>query len=308
MLEPSSAASGTYATASLRRRSASPPWSARPSVWRGAGRQPTSRLKTFGGQRGQISFEFESAQQELTGRLPRSWPRRARSSVKSARRERSQAPARPMRSESATLPGQARLAGGDHQGARLLTESVRKLLRNPDTLTAAMHAGGRACRLHRSRRQYEGVVDEFLRDELNYLVVKSWDAANAALQLLRTTWRAAPLSWCIPMIRRPSSALSSTRRCARICARIASFPLKDCIRVLGELRQLAGGDPAEAGQRLHCARRRDRARAGLGKSRTRFTSRSRGECFHNVMVTGGKQLNEGPLSDEARIARRAAAD
>ena len=32
--------------------------------------------------------------------------------------------------------------------------------------------------------QYEGVVDEFLRDELNYVVVKSWDAADAGMRML----------------------------------------------------------------------------------------------------------------------------
>ena len=34
--------------------------------------------------------------------------------------------------------------------------------------------------------QYEGVVEDFLRDELNYIVVKSWDAADEGLRLLRT--------------------------------------------------------------------------------------------------------------------------
>src|SRR5262245_32175695 len=33
--------------------------------------------------------------------------------------------------------------------------------------------------------QYEGVVEDFLRDELNYIVVKSWDAADEGLRLLR---------------------------------------------------------------------------------------------------------------------------
>ena len=30
--------------------------------------------------------------------------------------------------------------------------------------------------------QYESVVDEFLRDELNYIVVKSWDAADDGMR------------------------------------------------------------------------------------------------------------------------------
>ena len=34
--------------------------------------------------------------------------------------------------------------------------------------------------------KYESVVDEFLRDELNYIVVKIWDAADAGMHLLQT--------------------------------------------------------------------------------------------------------------------------
>src|SRR5260370_5763232 len=33
--------------------------------------------------------------------------------------------------------------------------------------------------------QYERVVEDFLRDELNYIVVKPWDAADQGLQILR---------------------------------------------------------------------------------------------------------------------------
>ena len=32
----------------------------------------------------------------------------------------------------------------------------------------------------------KSVVDEFLRDELNYVVVKSWDAADAGVRMLET--------------------------------------------------------------------------------------------------------------------------
>ncbi len=34
--------------------------------------------------------------------------------------------------------------------------------------------------------EYESVVDEFLRDELNYIVVKSWDSAHEGMRLLKT--------------------------------------------------------------------------------------------------------------------------
>ena len=34
--------------------------------------------------------------------------------------------------------------------------------------------------------EYETVVDAFLRDELNYIVVKSWDAAQEGMRLLKS--------------------------------------------------------------------------------------------------------------------------
>ena len=34
--------------------------------------------------------------------------------------------------------------------------------------------------------EHEGVVDEFLRDELNYVVVKSWHAAEEGVRVLKS--------------------------------------------------------------------------------------------------------------------------
>ncbi len=37
--------------------------------------------------------------------------------------------------------------------------------------------------------EHEGVVDEFLREELNYVVVESWGAAEEGVRLLKTGGR-----------------------------------------------------------------------------------------------------------------------
>ena len=59
--------------------------------------------------------------------------------------------------------------------------------------------------------RYEGVVEDFLRDELNYIVVKSWDAADEGLRLLRTDVDGRAHFWCIPRTRKPSSPSRLTR-------------------------------------------------------------------------------------------------
>ena len=79
--------------------------------------------------------------------------------------------------------------------------------------------------------QYESVVDEFLRDELNYIVVKSWDAADEGMRMLqsdvagRATFLVHPndAQAAFPFAEGMQSATHTTR---------GIVPLKDCIRVL----------------------------------------------------------------------------
>src|SRR5205823_14071352 len=141
--------------------------------------------------------------------------------------------------------------------------------------------------------RYEAVVEDFLRDELNYIVVKSWDAADEGLHLLRSdvdgraTFLVHPedsqarFSFDVPDVPPPANE--------------SIVPLKNTIRVLNGfgksleviLPKLRDGyivpDPAFA---------RDLA---LENPDAFFLSKS-GECFHNVTVTGGRKRAEGPLS------------
>ena len=68
------------------------------------------------------------------------------------------------------------------------TESVRRLFQS-----GAMHGGntpaGVLADFLEVEPRYERVVEDFLRDELNYVVVKSWDAADEGLRLLRSRRR-----------------------------------------------------------------------------------------------------------------------
>ena len=65
------------------------------------------------------------------------------------------------------------------------TESVRRLFQSGAMQGGLAPVGVLADFLEVEPR-YEGVVEDFLRDELNYIVVKSWDAADEGLRLLRT--------------------------------------------------------------------------------------------------------------------------
>ena len=65
------------------------------------------------------------------------------------------------------------------------TESVRRLFQSGVFQGGKAPVGVLADFLEVDPR-YEGVVEDFLRDELNYIVVKSWDAADEGLRLLRS--------------------------------------------------------------------------------------------------------------------------
>ena len=144
--------------------------------------------------------------------------------------------------------------------------------------------------------RYEHVVEDFLRDELNYIVVKSWDAADEGLRLLRSDVDGRATFLVHPEDSQAKFSFVSDEVDATTVAHGDSVvPLKNCIRVLDGfgksleviLPKLGNGyivpDPSVG---------RDLA---LENPDAFFLSQS-GECFHNVTVTGGKQRSEGPLS------------
>jgi chromosome segregation protein len=138
--------------------------------------------------------------------------------------------------------------------------------------------------------QYEGVVDEFLRDELNYVVVKSWDAADAGMRMLesdvagRATFLVHPEDG-----HSEHAAVHSSTRPEGVVA------LKDCVRVLngfgnsleGMLPKLRDGFIAPDA---------DSARRLASEYPKSFFLSPSGEAFHNATVTGGRVREQGPLA------------
>ena len=148
--------------------------------------------------------------------------------------------------------------------------------------------------------QYESVVDEFLRDELNYIVVKSWDAADEGMRMLhsdvagRATFLVHPndAQAAFPFAEGMQSATHTTR---------GIVPLKDCIRVLDgfgkslevilpKLREGFVAPDSETARSL-----------ALSNPQSFFLSPS-GETFHNVTVTGGRPREQGPLALKRELA------
>jgi chromosome segregation protein len=142
--------------------------------------------------------------------------------------------------------------------------------------------------------QHERVVEDFLRDELNYIVVKSWDAADEGLRLLRSDVDGRATFLVHPEDSQAKFSFLVDEN-ARGVPPAPILPLKNTIRVL---------DGFGKSLEVILPKLRDGyivPDAGLGRELALenpdafFLSQS-GECFHNVTVTGGKQRAEGPLS------------
>ncbi|MFI5107148.1 MAG: chromosome segregation protein SMC, partial [Terriglobales bacterium] len=142
-------------------------------------------LEGFGGKRGQITFEFESNSQSveaLTARIGET-----RSHIENKRKEEEHAKLHldTLRAEFATNLGKKNSLESVINEHGYSTESVKRLFQSSALGQGFAPAGVLADFLEVETR-YENVVEEFLRDELNFVVVKSWDSANEGVRLLQT--------------------------------------------------------------------------------------------------------------------------
>ena len=253
-----------------------------------------SQVEAFGGQRGQLALEFETVSQRVSGLTEELL--QARQAIESKRRQETEAKNRldSLRAEYASAIGKKASLEAVIAEHGYSTESVRRLFQSGGLHGSWTPAGVLADFLEVEPR-FEGVVEDFLRDELNYIVVKSWDAADEGLRLLRSDvdGRATFLVHPEDAQAKFSFAVDEAARAATPSQSVV--PLKHAIRVLNGfgrsleviLPKLRDGYivPGSAFAR----------ELALENPDAFFLSQS-GECFHNVTVTGGKQRSEGPLS------------
>jgi chromosome segregation protein len=253
-----------------------------------------SQVEAFGGQRGQLALEFETGSQRVTGLSEEIF--QARQAIEGKRRDESEAKNRldGMRAEYASAIGKKASLEAVIAEHGYSTESVRRLFQS-GVMNGGMAPAGVLADFLEVEPRYEGVVEDFLRDELNYVVVKSWDAADEGLRLLRTDvdGRATFLVHPEDSQAKFSFAVDEAARAATPAQSVV--PLKHAIRVLNGfgrsleviLPKLRDGyivpEPTFARE------------LALENPDAFFLSQS-GECFHNVTVTGGRQRTEGPLS------------
>jgi len=254
----------------------------------------SSQSETFGGQRGQIALEFESVSERASGLAAEIASLRNTLESKRSAENDTKKHLDSIRSEYATALGKRGSLEAVIAEHGYSTESVRRLFQSGAMQGGNTPAGVLADFLEVEPR-YERVVEDFLRDELNFVVVKSWDAADEGLRLLRSDVNGRATFLVHPEDSQAKFSFLADESHHYAPLNDTVLPLKNSIRVLNGfgksleviLPKLGNGyivpDPAVARE------------LALSSPDAFFLSQS-GECFHNVTVTGGKQRSEGPLS------------
>ena len=254
----------------------------------------SAQIDAFGGQRGQLALEFETVNQRVRGIGEEISQLRRLIESKKLEETRAKTNLDVLRAEFATALGKKGSLEAVIAEHGYSTESVRRLFQS-GVMQGGMAPVGVLADFLEVEPRYERVVEDFLRDELNYIVVKSWDAADEGLRMLRTDvdGRATFLVHPEDSQAKFSFVLNEAAHQAPPAAQIV--PLKHTIRVLDGfgksleviLPKLRDGYIVpEAGV----------ARGLALENPDAFFLSQAGECFHNVTVTGGKQRSEGPLS------------
>ena len=249
-------------------------------------------LEELGVQRGQVALSFgdvterlKSLETEITGLRQRI--ESVRSEEQATRRRGDE-----LRAERASLEGRKSSLDALIKEHSYSTETVRNIFKaNAAANGHGFALAGTLADFLEVDGQYEGVVDEFLRDELNYVVVKSWDAADAGVRMLETDVAGRATFLVHP----EEGAHVHGETHASHARPEGAVALKDCVRVLNGfgnslekmLPKLRDGYIAPD---VATARR-----LASEHPRSFFLSPS-GEAFHNATVTGGRLRAQGPLS------------
>jgi chromosome segregation protein len=252
-------------------------------------------LESLGAERGQVSLTFESVTETL--HRVESEIAVLRTDIESSRAEEDQARrhADQLRAELATLSGRRASLEALIREHSYSTDTVRKLFQS-HALGGGLAPVGTLADFIEVTGEYESVVDEFLRDELNYIVVKNWDSAHEGVRLLKTgvDGRATFLVHPEDSQARFSFAVDDSQSEQHAAAQ-SIVPLRHCIRVLnGFGRSLEAILPKL--REGYVAQDSETARSLALENPNAFFLAPTGECFHNVTVTGGKPGAEGPLA------------
>jgi chromosome segregation protein len=193
-----------------------------------------------------------------------------------------------LRSAHAAATGRRNSLESLLHGHSYSTDTVQRLLQ-PGALDKGLAVGTLADFLEVCG-EHESVVDEFLQEELNYIVVKSWDAAEKGVRLLKSD-----VDGRATFLVHDSEQRELFEDEANGISAPGLVPLRSAIRALNGfghslevlLPKLKHGyliESAAIAQQL------------ANEYSYAYFLTPEGECFHCATVTGGKPGKQGPLA------------
>ncbi|MGB9235204.1 MAG: chromosome segregation protein SMC, partial [Terriglobales bacterium] len=254
----------------------------------------TAQSDAFGGQRGQLALEFESVSGRVNTLSTEITSLRGALETKRAEERDTKKHLDSIRSEYATALGKKGSLEAVIAEHGYSTESVRRLFQSGALQGGHAPAGVLADFLEVDPR-YERVVEDFLRDELNFVVVKNWDAADEGLRLLRSDVDGRATFLVHPEDSQARFSFVADEHSHYAPLDDSVLPLKNSIRVLNGFGKSLEVILPKLGNGYIVSDATVARNLALSSPDAFFLSQS-GECFHNVTVTGGKQRSEGPLS------------
>ena len=254
-------------------------------------------LAELGLQRGQVKLSFESVSDRLQRLEAEIATLRLDAEGKRVAEAESRRQGDALRRELATVHGRQSSLEGLIRDHSYSTDTVKSIFRSARKRTddVSLTPLGTLADFLEVEGQHGAAVDELLREELNYIVVGSWDAADAGLQLLK----ADVAGRATFLVRSAGSDIatdtgSEPSRGPEILAE-GLTRLRDCVRAPEDLsRALMTMLP-----RLHdgfIASDVAQARALAAQHPHAWFVTPAGETFHGISVTGGRPTSGGPLA------------
>ncbi|MBV8051569.1 MAG: chromosome segregation protein SMC, partial [Acidobacteriaceae bacterium] len=253
-----------------------------------------SQADTFGGERGQLALEFETVSQRVAGLNEEISQTRLVLDSKRSLESEAKSHMDSLRAEYASAIGKRASLEAVIAEHGYSTESVRRLFQS-GAITNGFAPVGVLADFVEVEPRFESMVEDFLRDELNYIVVKSWDAADEGLRLLRNDVDGRATFLVHPEDSQAKFSFSVDEAARAATPGHSIVPLKHAIKVLNGFGRSLEVILPKLRDGYIVPEQNVARELALENPHAFFLSQS-GECFHNVTVTGGKQRAEGPLS------------
>lgn len=256
-------------------------------------------LATLGVQRGQVKMSFESVSERLTRLELEIASCRLKIGEGRSTESQSRQRANQLRGEVASLNGQVRSAEGLIRDHAYSTDTVKNILRASNKRISQTNQQnstlGTLADFLEVEEAYEQVIDEFLHEELNFIVVKSWDAANEGMELLRSDVAGRATFLVESEQASAASPLGDVRPGVTLVPAERARPLRECIQVLNGFGTSLQALLPKLRDGFVTPNTETARTLALAHPDGYFLSPT-GETFHNVTVTGGRVNSGGPLA------------